>query len=168
MQADLDSAQRPAPQTPPQTPPRTPPQRPAPPGLGDELHRLVADLRGAIGDRVELLSLELSAASRAAAQLAVLVATAAIVAVTAWMGLWAVVAGLLIRAGMHWALALLVVIGLNLLVAVIALLRARALLPRLSLPATRRHLSFAEPAAAGRSPPVAPQASAAASVQAQP
>jgi uncharacterized membrane protein YqjE len=159
MQADLDRAQRPAPQT--------PPQRPAQPGLGDELHRLVADLRGAIGERVELLSLELSAASRAAAQLALLVATAAIVAVTAWIGLWAVVAGLLIRAGMHWALALLVVIGLNLLVALFALVRARALLPRLSLPATRRHLSFAEAPAAARAP-AAPQASATASVQPQP
>jgi hypothetical protein len=45
---------------------------------------------------------------------------------------------------LHWSTVLLLVTGVNLVAACIALARAKALAPRLSLPATRRHLSLGE------------------------
>jgi len=64
----------------------------------------------------------------------------AILGVTAWLALWAALVGLLVRAGLPLAGALLVVIAVNGLVIVLAAQRVRRLLPRLKLPATRRHL----------------------------
>jgi uncharacterized membrane protein YqjE len=134
------------------------PPRAARPGLADEATRLVAELRGALGARVELLSLELAAALRAAAQIAMLAVAAAIVAVTAWLGLWAVVAGLLVAAGASWMLALAIVIVINAVAAFFAVQRARALVPCVTLAATRRHLTRA---------PAAPMQQAQAQAQAQ-
>ena len=122
----------------------------APPGAAAGLHGLLDDLRGAIGARVELLSLELSGAVDAAVRILVLLVTAAIVAVTAWLALWSVSVGLLVEAGVPWAWALLGVVAINGVAALIALIHARMLLPRLGMPATRRRLTFtpAPPAAA--------------------
>jgi hypothetical protein len=122
------------------------------PGLLDELQGLFGELRTAWAERVDLFSLELASAVRAAAQILILVVAAAIVAVTAWLGLWGVAAGVLIHLGLPWALALLIVVAINLVAAWLALARARALLSRLSLPATRRHLSL-RPAARPPAPP---------------
>jgi hypothetical protein len=145
--------------TPDPVPPRAAaPRAPAAPGLFDELHGLLGSLRAAWGERVELLSLELASAVRAAAQIVVLVVAAAIVAVTAWLGLWGVVAGALIGLGMPWALALLIVVAVNAVAALLALARARRLLARLSLPATRRHLGLRpvpSPSPAAAAPPMA-------------
>jgi hypothetical protein len=125
------------------------PQVPAAPrGIAASLHGLLDDLRGAVCERIELLSLELSAAVDAAVQILVLLIAAAIVAVTAWLALWAAVVGLLIHVGLAWPWALLLVLLVNLVATFIGLLRARLLLPRLGLPATRRHLTLT-PAAPG-------------------
>lgn len=110
------------------------------PGL---LDGLIADLRGAIGERVELLSLELGAAVDAALRILVLLVAAAIVAVTSWLALWAVAVGLLVEAGWPWAWALLGVAAVNAVAAAAALRHSRRLLPRLGLPATRRRLTWA-------------------------
>jgi hypothetical protein len=144
----------------PATPPAAPPRPASRPGLVDELQGLLTGLRLAWGERVELLSLELASAVRAAAQIVVLLVAAAIVAVTAWLGLWGVATGVLISIGMPWALALLIVVVINLAAAAFALTRARRLLARLSLPATRRHLSLRPVPAPATPPQVHPSAGA--------
>ena len=111
--------------------------------LLDSLQGLWNDVRGALSDRVELLSLELGSALRAGAQILMLVVAVAVVGVTAWLAAWGVVVGLLIALGVPWAVALLIVLVVNVAAALWALARARALMPKLSLPATRRHLTLA-------------------------
>ena len=111
-------------------------------GIAGGLHGLLDDLRGAVGERVELLSLELSAAVDAAVQILVLLVATAIVAVTAWLAMWAVLVGLLVEAGLGWVWALLAVAALNVVATMVALAYARRLLPRLGMPATRRRLTW--------------------------
>ena len=117
------------------------------------------DARGALSDRVELLSLELGSALRAGAQILMLVVAAAVVGVTAWLAAWGVIVGLLIALGVPWAVSLLIVLVVNVAAALWALSRARSMMPKLSLPATRRHLTLAPstmppPPAPGPSPVV--------------
>jgi hypothetical protein len=111
------------------------------------------DARGALSDRVELLSLELGSALRAGAQILMLVVAAAVVGVTAWLAAWGVIVGLLIALGVPWAVSLLIVLVVNVAAALWALARARSMMPKLSLPATRRHLTLAP---ATMPPPPAP------------
>jgi Putative Actinobacterial Holin-X, holin superfamily III len=111
--------------------------------LLDSLQGLWNDARGALSDRVELFSVELGSAVRAGGQILMLVVAAAVVGVTAWLAAWGVVTGVLIALGAPWWGALLIVLFVNLGAALFALSRARKLLPRLSLPATRRHLTLA-------------------------
>jgi uncharacterized membrane protein YqjE len=112
---------------------------------------VLQDLPGLIGDRVELASLELRRAGEALVRITVLVVAAAILGVTAWLAVWFLLGSLLVQAGAHPLVALALAIVLNLGVAAWALRRARVLLGRLGLPATRRHLTFAAP-----SPPPQP------------
>lgn len=117
------------------------------------LHSIWQELPGLVGDRLELLGLEVRRAGRALAQIVALLVAAAVLAVTAWLVAWAGVAVGLVQIGMHWAAALLLVLVANLAAAGLALGRLRRLLPLLRLPATRRHLT---PAA--RVPPAPPVA----------
>lgn len=112
---------------------------------------LLHELPGLVSDRIELLSLELQRAGRALAQIVALIVAAAILAVTAWLALWAGVMVALISAGLHWAAASLLVLVVNLGACAWAVARVRALAPLLQLPATRRHLTVrrAEPPAPG-------------------
>ena len=127
------------------------PPRPEP--LLQVLRDLLRELPGLIGDRVELASLELRRAGEALVKITVLVVGAAILGVTAWLALWAVLVALLAQLGLHPLPALMLAVAANFAVAAWAVLRARALLRLLGLPATRRHLNFspsappAEPAA---------------------
>jgi hypothetical protein len=125
---------------------------PAGDSIAGALDGLLDDLRGALGERVELLSLELGAAVDAAVRIVVLLVASAIVAVTAWLALWAVAVGLLVEAGWAWAWALLAVAVVNVVATLLALRHARRLLPRLGMPATRRQLSMATSLPATRSP----------------
>lgn len=114
----------------------------------------IGDLPGLIGDRVELLALELRRAGLTLAQMIALAAVAALLGLTAWFALWGLVIGGLLALGMPWLGALLLVLLVNAGGAVWALLQARRIAPLLGLPATRRHLSFKSappPAAAPRS-----------------
>jgi len=120
------------------------------------LHGLLDDLRGSIGERIELFSLELRAAVDATIHILVLLITAAIVAATAWIALWAVIVGLLMGAGMAWPWALLLVLAINLIAALTALFCARRLLPRLGMPATRRQLSLLPAMSTAAAPPPSP------------
>ena len=117
------------------------------------LRGLLRELPGLIGDRVELASLELRRAGEALVQITVLVIAAAILGVTAWLALWAVLVALLAQLGLHPLVALLLAGAANLAVAAWAVLRARTLLRLLGLPATRRHLSFAPSATPPAQPP---------------
>jgi uncharacterized membrane protein YqjE len=114
------------------------------------LQQLLRELPGLVSDRLELASLELQLAGRVLAQIVMLVVAAAILGVTAWLALWGGLLFALIDSGLHWALASLMVLVLNLLACAAAVARARALAPRLRLPATWRHLGVpaSTPAAA--------------------
>ena len=126
-------------------PPRAPADaRPEP--LLQAVRGLLRELPGLIGDRVELASLELRRAGEALVRITVLVVAAAILGVTAWLALWAVLVALLAQFGLHPVVALLLAVIANLAVATWAVLQARSLLRLLGLPATRRHLSFSPPA----------------------
>ena len=100
-----------------------PAQRAAPASLRRQLQALWRELPGLLSDRVELLSLELQRAGQSLAEIVVLLVGVAVLGVTACLVLWAALA-----------------IAINGLGVVLALQRVRRLLPRLKLPATRRHL----------------------------
>jgi hypothetical protein len=111
--------------------------------LLDSLQALLHELPGLISDRVELFALELARAGRALGRIVAWLVAIAIVGVTAWLALWAGVVVGLIQLGLHWALALLVVLAINLVAVIVGLKEVRRLATRLSLPATRRHLTMA-------------------------
>jgi hypothetical protein len=111
--------------------------------LLDSLQALLHELPGLISDRVELFALELARAGRALARIVAWLVAIAIVGVTAWLALWAGVVVGFIQLGLHWALALLIVLAINLVAVIVGLKQVRGLATRLSLPATRRHLTMA-------------------------
>lgn len=117
----------------------TPPPQPS---LLQSLQAVWRELPGLINDRVDLLALEVQRAGKALMQILALVVVAAILAVTAWLALWGVVVGLLMTLGLHWSLALLGALLVNVGAAWWAVARVRSLTPALRLPATRRHLTF--------------------------
>ncbi|MGQ3051534.1 MAG: phage holin family protein [Roseateles sp.] len=132
-------ADRPAREGPPPGTPG-PDAYPVPASLLAQLQALWRELPGLVSDRVELLSLELKRAVRALAQIVALLVAVGILGVTAWLLLWAGVIRLLVDAGLPMAGALLLSVVVNVLAVVLVLQRVRSLLPKLSLPATRRHL----------------------------
>ena len=127
--------------------PRSGPAAAAPsaPSLPEQLQALWRDLPGLVSDRLELFTLELQRAARALAEIVALGVAVAILGVTAWLLLWVGALRLLVLAGLPLEGGLLVALLVNGLVIVLALRRVRALLPRLKLPATRRHLVPPDP-----------------------
>lgn len=123
------------------------PEKAAATSLTAQLKGLLGELPGLFSDRVELLSLELQRAAVTLAQIVALVVAVAILGVTAWLAFWAVVVAALIAAGLGPVWALLATLLVNLLVAGLGVAWIRRLLPRVSLPATRRHLVVAPRAA---------------------
>jgi uncharacterized membrane protein YqjE len=119
--------------------------------LWDLGQSILHELPSLIGDRVELLSLELQRASQALVKITVLATGAAILALTAWLALWGVLAGVLIALDWPPAAACAIVVVINAAAAAWLVLRARSLLKLIGLPATRRHLLFGR-----REPPVTP------------
>ncbi len=105
------------------------------------LQSLWHELPGLVSDRVEILSLELQRAGTALVKIIALVAAAAILGVTAWLVLWAVIVVGLFSVGLPLWLALLLALLVNVGVAAFLLVRAKGLLGMLKLPATRRHLT---------------------------
>lgn len=139
------------------TPPRSPPR----PSLIATAGEWIAELPGLIGDRIELLALELKRAGLTLAQMAALAAVAVLLGLTAWLALWALVIGALYSTGLHWSLVLLIVLAVNAAGALWALLHMRQISPRLGLPATRRHLSFKSASPYAGAPAPSPAAAAA-------
>lgn len=103
---------------------------------------LVTNLPGLFSDRVDLMSLELQRAGLALVHLLMWGVTAAMLLLTSWLGLWAVLADAAVQAGMPWPGAVLGAAVINLLAAWAAITAARRLTPRLGLPMTRRHLDL--------------------------
>lgn len=131
---------------------------PRPEPLWQLVTELLRGLPALIGDRVELAALELRRAFRSFILAIALTVAAAVLGVTAWLGLWFVIVSLLAQAGMLPVLALSLCIAVNLAVAAFALYKARALLRQVALPATYRHLAFARSdKAAVPPPPAAPE-----------
>ncbi|MEO8123439.1 MAG: phage holin family protein [Burkholderiales bacterium] len=108
----------------------------------ERLQALLDELPGLFNDRIDLLSLELRSAGMSLAMMLLWMTAAAILGVTAWLGIWGAVGAALILYGWPWPAVVAGIVILNLLAAVIAVSRARALAPRLGLPLTRRHLRF--------------------------
>lgn len=108
--------------------------------LLQQFQGLARELPGLISDRVELLSLEMQRAAQSLAQVVALIVAVAILGVTVWLALWAALISVLVHAGLPLLGALLLAIVINGIVIAVLLARVRKLLPRLSLPATRRHL----------------------------
>jgi len=123
--------------------------RDAPPSAWQQLQQLLRELPHLLGDRVDLLALELERAGRALARIVVLIVAAAVLAVTAWLAAWVVVFMALLTVGLPPIAALAIVLLINAITAWLALARAQTLVGLLSLPATRRHLTVAR----GREPP---------------
>lgn len=119
-----------------------PPERTGSESLLDVARSIVREVPALVGDRVELLSLELQRAGAALVKMTVLAAAAAILALTAWLALWDVLVGALIALGWHAAGAHAMVVLINAAAAAWTLWRARGLFKLLGLPATRRHLMF--------------------------
>lgn len=103
---------------------------------------LVAVVPGVVGDRLELLALELQRASRGMMQIAALVLATAMLGATAWLALCTGIALMVVGLGLSWPWALLAVLVINLALAWAALSRVRHLIASVGLPATRRHLAF--------------------------
>lgn len=112
----------------------------APEPLLQTLSSLWRELPGLLSDRVELLSLELQRAGAALLQIVVLLVVAAILGVTVWLVLWAGIVAVLLTLGLQLPAALLILLLFNAAVAWLVVRRVRALLPRLRLSATHRHL----------------------------
>lgn len=130
-----------------------PPPAPAPDdeirSLPKAVSALFADLPGLLTDRVHLLALELRRASAALGQMVALVLLAAILLATSWVTLWTGIAAALVASGLAWPWIVLLVLLTNLGAAAWALLRVKALVPLLALPATLRRLT-ADSSAIGR------------------
>lgn len=112
-----------------------------PPSLLDQIKSLACELPGLVSDRVELLALEVQRAAQALMQMVALVVAIAILGVTVWLAMWVALVNVLMQAGMPLLGALLLAIALNGIAIAVAVARVRRLLPRLGLPATRRHLT---------------------------
>jgi hypothetical protein len=125
-------------------PPGTPGPGPDPvsASLLQQFKALARELPGIINDRVELLSLELQRATQSLVEIVALLVAVSILGVTVWLLVWAGVIGGLVAAGLQPLWALLLAIALNVLAVLLAVQRVKRLLPRLKLPATRRHLMF--------------------------
>lgn len=110
--------------------------------MTDVLQSLLADMPGMVAERAHLLALELRLARASLVQILMCVLAAALMASTAWMALWIATAAIVIQAGLDWAWALAATMAVNAGLALWMGLRIRALLPRLTLPATLRRLTL--------------------------
>lgn len=104
---------------------------------------LAGELPGLFSDRVHLFSLELRRSGQALAFMVAWAVGAAVLLSTAWLALWVGLGAGAIRAGWPWYWVLTGILLLNVAAAWFAITQARALAPRLALPATLRRLTLA-------------------------
>jgi len=125
----------------------------APLPLLEQAQALWRELPGLVSDRVELLVLELKRAGGALARMLVMGVAAILLAMTAWGLFWALVVSLLVQSGLALWGALFIALVVNAAAAAGLAWRLKALLPRLDLPATRRHLQFTPSPLPSTTPP---------------
>lgn len=101
---------------------------------------LLAEWGLALHDRMRLLMLEVRQAGINAAQMVLLATVTALMLCGAWVTLMVGIYMGSTQAGLHWALALLLVLALHLMLASLAWLKAMALSTALTLPASLRVL----------------------------
>jgi Putative Actinobacterial Holin-X, holin superfamily III len=111
----------------------------------DVLAALIATIPKLVSDRVTLFVLETQRVGEAVAMIVVLVVSAIVFVMTAWLALWGGVIGALHDAGVAWPWIVLLVTGVNLLAAALAGWRIRALTRRIAWPATVRRLTLSTP-----------------------
>ncbi|MES2840369.1 MAG: phage holin family protein [Pseudomonadota bacterium] len=124
-----------------------------PDSLMDTLRGLWHDIPRLFSDRVELLSLELHRAGLALLQIVVLGISLAVVGITAWLILWSLIITALTLVGLHWMGAFAMALAVHLVIGAWLVQRVKLLLPKLRLPATRRHLMFSSSPVPVSSPP---------------
>lgn len=115
----------------------------SPPSMLGMARALTGELPGLVSDRVHLFALELRRSGVALATIVAWAVAAAVLLTTAWLALWAGLGVAAIRAGWAWGWVVAAIIVLNVVAAALAVQRARALAPLLTLPATLRHLTLA-------------------------
>jgi hypothetical protein len=103
---------------------------------------IVHELPGLLSDRVDLLALELTRVGKALAQIVLMLVAVAVLGVTVWLVIWGAVVMGLLALGLPWGWVLLILLLVNLGSIGWLLTRMRTLLPKLTLPATRRHLTL--------------------------
>jgi uncharacterized membrane protein YqjE len=113
---------------------------PPDPGFLENASGLWDDLRGLAHDHLQLAALETQRAGKSLVEMVVYAVAAAILAVTAWLGLMAVGVLLLIDFGLNAGLALLLAVALNIAAACILLVMIRRSSEHLRFPATVRSL----------------------------
>jgi hypothetical protein len=111
-----------------------------PHGILDELSDTIASARRVISDFLELLSLETRRAGLSLAWMAACGVVAAILVVTAWLGLMAALALWAVSLGIPWMTAVAVISLANLLAAAIMTSLCIRISRHLLFPATRRQL----------------------------
>jgi uncharacterized membrane protein YqjE len=111
-----------------------------PHGVFDELSDTFASARRVVSDFLELLSLETRRAGVTLVGMVVCGAVAAILVVTAWLGLMAVLALWAVSLGIPWVTAVTVISLANLLAAAIMTSVCIRISRNLLFPATRRQL----------------------------
>ena len=138
---------------PPQDAPSAGSDLPPPSGVKEAFGTLWEDLRGALAERAKLLSLELRLATMTLVQVLVMAVIVAVLAVTCWVLLVAGIVAGLAAAGLHWALALVLLIAILAGTAYFLVRTMLRSLERLSLPhSLGRRKSAPAPAAPGTTP----------------
>ncbi|AKJ30615.1 phage holin family protein [Caldimonas brevitalea] len=103
------------------------------------------ELRGSLQERAKLFSLEAQRTGLTLVQMVLYAVVAAVLVVTSWLGLMGgIAAWLVLSADVHWGVALLVVVALNLVAAGLLAWYMRGLVRRLGFPATIRQLKSSQ------------------------
>ena len=123
----------------------TPPRQSEPPSLEHALGRLWDELRGLLHDQLLLVSLESRHALASLVRILILGVTCAALLLGAWAAAMAAVLMWLLDSGLSTAVALALVVGGTLLLAVGLFWLARRSVRELAFPATLRRLANAPP-----------------------
>jgi pilus assembly protein TadC len=112
-----------------------------PSGVHEALGALWEDARGALTERLRLLSLEARLATMTVIQVIVIAVVVAVLAVTSWLLLVGAVFAAFVAAGLHWGIAVALLIAVNVGVAFALVKTAIKLASRVSLPRSLRQLA---------------------------
>lgn len=127
---------------------------PAAPSFSQALSATWEEVRGALQERLRLLSLEAQRSGLALVQLVLYGVMAAVLVVTAWLTLMGgVTVWLVLHAGLHWVAAVIGIVVLNLIAAALLAAAMRKLVPQLGFPATVRQLRNASRGSSDVAPP---------------